>query len=116
MRKRRLLVLMLMVGSITGSQLAHAQSCQAICQRYYDYAGRAGAQGTYGPLAQLYNQCMACQNRPAPRQVRCPAGYMPSEDGPDAVCMLINCPAGTVREWDGTCIDARGVGQYSPEE
>lgn len=108
---------------VSFSQLA-AQSCQSICQQYEDFArGRgqyrgnaAGADGTYGPLVRMYNQCLACRNQPARRQVRCPAGYMPSDDGEHALCMLINCPTGTVREWDGTCIDARGIGHYSPEE
>lgn len=97
------------------SSAAYAQSCQTICQQYYDYAARAGASGTYGPLVRLYNQCMACQRAPARREVRCPPGYEPYDSGNDARCYLINCPQGTVRDWDGSCIDASLV-PSNPEE
>lgn len=91
-------------------------ACQGICMQYCNAAVSAGANGTYAPLVNLYNQCMACQRTPARRSVRCPAGYMTSEDGPNAQCILITCPRGTVRDVDGSCIDARRIQDYSPEE
>lgn len=65
-----LTLLLLILASVE----ARAQSCAAICNQYYAYARNAGAMGTYGPLVNLYNRCMACQRGGVRRQATCPQG------------------------------------------
>jgi hypothetical protein len=39
---------------------AEAQSCQKVCDRYAEFAKKAGAPETITPLVQLYEACMKC--------------------------------------------------------
>jgi hypothetical protein len=72
------------IGGATGTAGSNELPDTPRCQKYRDYVrSSAGPMGTYGPLIDLYHDCMnSAQSNPNVRRLQCrPGSYVRYVDG-----------------------------------